>query len=149
MTQVAGSVWRAATSHCRFMTLTACLVAVGLTAAACWIIPKHESVKLTFDNRTDSLICFLLTEEGAAAGACGQEIKPMTTASWEPGCGYGQGAEKLSLTVILSVREGGRRIYDRTAECRVWQDSDGVFVIEQDGDDFVVTDPLADTTPSP
>jgi hypothetical protein len=127
----------------------ACLVGVAVITAACWIVPKHESVKLTFDNRTDSLLCYHLSQESASFGGCDQKIQPMVSTTSEPGCGYGAGAEKLPLTVILRVGDQGRRIYDRTEECRVWQASGRTFVIEQRGDEFVVTDPLTDATPSP
>ena len=127
----------------------ASLVGVALIAAGCWLVPKHESVKLTFDNRTDSLLCYHLSEESASFGGCNQKIQPMATTASEPGCGYGAGAEKLPLTVILRVRDQGRRIYDRTEECRVWQDSDRIFVIEREGDEFIVTDSLPDGSPDP
>lgn len=131
------------------IAFTICLLGLALLAAACWIVPKHESVKLTFDNRTDSLICNHLSEESAVFGSCNQKIEPMATTASQPGCGYGAGAEKLSLTVILRVEEEGRQIYERTEECQTWQASDGTFVIEQRGDEFVVTDPLTEAAPSP
>lgn len=112
---------------------------VLLTGVACNL--NREEVDFTFDNRTDALLCFERSEKDAASGGCPQEIKPRAKTSWLPGCGYGGEAEKLPLTVIVIVEEGGHRIYDRTLECRVWQDSDRTFVIEQRGQEFVVTAP--------
>ncbi|MCH7999575.1 MAG: hypothetical protein IIA91_08870 [Chloroflexi bacterium] len=73
----------------------------------------------------------------------------MAEKTWGRGCGDGPGAEKARITVILTVKEGGRQIYNRTAECRVWQDSDRIFVIEREGDEFIVTDSLQYAKPSP
>jgi hypothetical protein len=53
------------------------LIVIFAVSTAC--VLKHESVQFTFDNRTDSFLCFLLSEQGAAAGACGQEIERMAT----------------------------------------------------------------------
>jgi hypothetical protein len=130
--------------RCVFITLWIVIFAVS---TACWL--KHESVQFTFDNRTDSLLCYHLSEESASFGGCDQKIQPMATTASEPGCGYGAGAEKLSLTVILRVGDQGRRIYDRTEECRVWQASGRTFVIEQRGDEFVVTDSLPSELDTP
>ena len=44
---------------------------------------------------------------------------------------------------------GGRTIYSRTASFGEWIDTDRRFVIEQEGDEFIVTDSLPDFTPSP
>jgi hypothetical protein len=105
----------------------------------------HEGVDLAFDNRTDSLLCFEQTAEGAAAGGCPQKIKPMSVTSGRVGCGYGEGADQIPLTVILIVAEGERGIFARTAECRAWQGSNREFTIEQRDGDFFVTSPLPDT----
>jgi hypothetical protein len=127
--------------------LIALLVGIVAVSAACYM--NHEEVKFTFDNRTESFLCYSLSLEEASAARCLQELRPLAQTVWTPGCGYGEHADELPMTVILTVKEGGRLVYQRTGECRVWQASDRKFVIEQRGEDFVVTDPLTDTTPSP
>jgi hypothetical protein len=122
------------------LILLALLIATVAVSTACFL--NQEEVDFTFDNRSDSLLCFFRYDADAAAGGCPQEVKPLARTSWRPGCGKGPDADELPLTVILTVAEDGHRIYDKTAECRLWQDSDRRFIIEQRGDDFVVTDPL-------
>ena len=126
--------------------LMALLIGVAVSSAACkW----EDNVGGTVENRTDSAVCFYLYPEDAAEGRCSGELKPHTTDDWFQECRDGPGADKIPITVILAVKEGGRLIYQRTEECRVWQASGGKFVIQQRGDNFVVTDPLADATPGP
>ena len=135
---------RWAPQRAALMALLAGIVAVS---AACWL--NHEEVKFTTDNRTDSPLCYYRSPEDASAAECLAEARPQKTTAWWPGCGYGADADKIPLTVVLTVKEGGRQIYQRTEECRTWQASARKFFIDQRGGDFVVTDPLADTTPSP
>ncbi len=124
------------------------LLAGGVAlSTACSV--SNEDVLFTFDNRTDSLLCYAPSPEDASDPRCLQEVKPRAETEWQPGCGSGPGVKKNLVTVVLTVRQGGRHIYNRTAECRVWQDSDRSFVIEQRGDDFVVTDPFTDAPPTP
>jgi hypothetical protein len=127
-----------------FITLWIVILAAS---TACWL--KSEDVHFTFDNRTDSLLCYYLSPEAASAARCQQEVGPQAETAWTPGCGSGPGVEKNPITVVLTVKQGGRQIYNRTAECRVWQDSDRTFVIEQRGDELVVTDSLPDDTRGP
>jgi len=113
-------------------------------SVACSSFDDHEEVDFTFDNRTDALVCFERSEKGVAEGGCPQKIKPMAETSGRIGCGYGSGADEISLTIILIAAEGERRIYNRTEECRVWQKSTRTIVINRRGDNFVVTDSLSD-----
>ena len=133
----------------RYTALTAFFVGIVAVSAACKLVPNHESVEFTFDNRTDSFLCYYLSSEGASAAQCRQELEPQAKTTFEPGCGDGQEADQIPLTVVLTVKEGGRQIYDRTEECRLWQRSDGLFVIEKPGDEFIVTDSLPNAEPSP
>ena len=128
------------------VALIALLIGIAVFLAACY---PYEDVEGTVENRTDSALCFYLHPEDAAEGRCSGELKPHTTDDWFQECRDGPGADKIPITVILAVKEGGRLIYQRTEECRVWQASGGKFVIQQRGDNFVVTDPLAGTTPAP
>ncbi len=125
----------------------ALIVGVVAVSTACWL--NSEDVLFTFDNRTDSPLCYDLSPEDASGGRCSQEVKPLAETAWHPGCGSGPGVKKNPITVVLTIKQGGRQIYNRTAECRVWQDSDRTFVIEQRGGDFVVTDPFTDAPPTP
>jgi hypothetical protein len=110
---------------------------------------NHEEVKLTFDNRTEALLCFYSSTKYASEAECLAEVKPLRETPWVPGCGYGPGADEAPLTVILTVKEGGRQIYQGTRECRAWQATNRTFVIEERDGDFVVISPLAEATESP
>jgi hypothetical protein len=106
---------------------------------------EHAEVTFDFNNRTDSTLCVYSSPEGASAAACRGELRPMERVSDKVGCAYGPNADRAPLTVIITAGRQGSEIYNRTAECRVWQKSERTFVIEQRGDEFVVTDPLDDT----
>jgi hypothetical protein len=125
------------------MRLVGLALVVGIAAvcAACSSL-NHESVQFRVDNRTESVVCLYPSVPDAAGGRCLMEVKPGTDAGWGLGCAYGKNADEAPVTVAITVKEGGRPIYDRTAECLVWQRSERRFIIEQRGDEFVVTDPL-------
>jgi hypothetical protein len=130
----------------RSAVLIALLVGIAVFSAACeW----EENFDATFDNRTDFILCLYPSPADAAAGRCLDEVKPHATVDGFIECGDGPGTEKNRIPVIVTVKEGGRQIYQRIEECRTWQASDGKFVIQQRGDDFLVTDPLTDATQSP
>ncbi len=124
----------------RYGVFIALLVGVVAVSTACWI--NREEVKFIFDNRTDSLLCYYLSPEAASSARCPQEVGPRAETTWRPGCGYGEDADKIQVTVVLTVKEGGRQIYNRTDACRIWQESDGTFAIEQRRGAFVVADSL-------
>jgi hypothetical protein len=142
--QIIGSAREVAKALPQCAFLIALLVGVVAVSSAC-----HEEVEFTFDNRTDALLCFDSSAKDASEAECSAEVRPLKKTTWVPGCGYGTEADKIPLTVVLTVKEGGRQIYQRTEECRIWQKSSRKFIIEQRGEDFVVTDPLTGTTPSP
>ena len=123
------------------------LVGTVAVSAACWL--KIEEVDFSFENLTDAPLCVYTSHEDAAASRCVSEVKPADDRKLTVGCGDGPGVEDAPITVVLTVKEGARQIYQRTEECQVWQGSERTFVIEQRGDEFVVTDPLTDATPSP
>jgi hypothetical protein len=128
--------------------LVVLIVGAALLSPACWMW-NEEDFELNFDNRSDSVLCCYHYPEEAAAARCSAEVKPLAETTWLAECGDGPGARGNRITVILIVKEGGRQIYQRTEECRTWQASHGTFVIEQQGDAFIVTDRLGDTTRSP
>jgi hypothetical protein len=135
--------------NCYWYTALTALVVVGIAIffVACL---REENFDATFENRTDFILCLYPSPADAAGGRCLNEVKPHTTVDgFLIECGDGPGTEKNRIPVIVTVKEGGRLIYQRTEECRVWQASEGKFVIEQRGDDFIVTDYIAATTPSP
>ncbi len=118
-------------------------VALTLVAAGCGFPPD---VGFTFDNRTDAALCYSLSLEEAGAARCLQELEPRAETDSGADC---DGLEDRPITVIITVKQGGSIIYDRTASCGEWHDSGGRFVIEQEADEFIVTDSLPDSTPSP
>jgi len=118
------------------------IVILGALLVACNAFPPAP-IKLTFVNETDSLLCYGSSSADAASGC--QEVKARRTTVWRPGCGT---TGKLPMSVVLTLGQGGAEVYNRTATCNEW-DSGGKFVIEQAGDDFVVTDSLPGSVPGP
>src|SRR3990172_6667499 len=94
----------------------------------------ERHIKLTFINSSDSLLCF----NTSGVVFC-DEVKPRGISFWRPGCGIGKGAGQNPIAVVLTEKEGGRRIYERSATCNEWEDSGGTFIIKQRGDEFIVT----------
>ncbi len=113
-----------------------------LAGFGCW----QQDVLFTFDNRTDAVLCEYGSLNQAAAETCRAELEPQTETRWGRDC---DAQRSRPITMIIAVKQGGRQIYNRTATCGEWQDSDRRFVIEQEGDGFIVTDSLPDFIPSP
>lgn len=117
--------------------------------AACGLDPFYNGdVKFSFDNRTGSILC---KAPASPDGRCFSAIKPLAITKWRQGCASGlkKEVDKAPLTVVLTVKESGREIYKRTASCKDWNATDRKFVIEQQGDKFIVTDSLSGSTPGP
>ncbi len=125
--------------------LIALLLGSVIVFAACWLIDGN-TVKMTFVNDSDALLCFNLSSSAAATGDLCGEVKARDTSVWRPGCSP---SGEHPITVVLSVGPGGREIYNRTATCNEWEESGAKFTIEQRGDELVITDSLQDATPSP
>jgi hypothetical protein len=98
-------------------------------------------VTFTFDNRTDTAFCEYASHQSAQSARCLAELKPHDDTHWGRDC---DNQSDRPIRVVITVKQGGRQIYDRTATCGEWHDADGKFVIEQQGDDFIVTDSLPD-----
>jgi len=117
-------------------------------SVACFLY--SADVQFTFDNRTGSLLCLYASPEDASTGRCLNELEARDhDRKLIVGCGDGPQADSAPISVIMTVGPGGREIYNRTAECQVWQDLDRAFVIEQRGDEFSVTGPLPGVSPNP
>ncbi len=123
--------------------LVALLLGCAIVFASCL---AENTVKMTFVNSSDSLLCFDLSSESAARGDFCDEIKPRGTTVWRPGCSQ-SGEEPL--TIVLTIGQGGSEIYKRTATCNEWEESGAKFTIEQRGDELVATDSLPDAIPGP
>ena len=124
--------------------LVASLLGAIIVFAACWL--NDNDVKLTFVNSSDSLLCFESSSASAARGNICEEVKPRGTTVWRPGCS--PSGDQL-VPVVLTVGQGGREIYNRTATCNEWEDALATFIIKQSGDELVVSDSLPDGSPSP
>lgn len=129
-------------SWARRWLATAALLIVIVVGLGC----GPASVLFTFDNRTDAVLCEYRAPNPAAAARCSAELEPRAETEWERGCA---GDANIPITVIIAVKQGGDQIYRRTATCGEWLDTDRRFVIEQEGDEFIVTDSLPDSAPSP
>ena len=119
--------------------LVALLLGSIIVFAGCF----EPMVKLSFENNSDSDLCFNLTK--GIPGYC-SKVDARATTVWRPGC---DNPETTTLTIVLSVAQGRREIYNRTATCNEWDASGAKFTIEQRGDELVVSDSLPDSTPSP
>ena len=108
--------------------------------ARCLGEPK---VKVRFENKGDSDLCFNFTK--VIPGLC-DEVRAGATTVSRPDC---KNPETTTLTIVLSVAEGRREIYSRTATCKEWVASGAKITIEKRGDELVITDSLPDATPSP
>jgi hypothetical protein len=102
------------------------------------------SVSFTFVNRTSSALCEYPSPEDAQLARCRTELR----AGKETGGGRDcDNDDSRPIRVIITVKQEGRRIYDETAACSEWADTDRTFVIEQIAGEFVVTDSLPHATP--
>jgi hypothetical protein len=124
-------------------------VGIALVFAACSPNLGHERVTFSFENRTDSVLCYYPSQEDASAAPCVQRVNPRTETTFSPGRGYGNEADEIPVTVILTTEANERAIYQRTEKCHIWQESDRTFVVQKDGAEFVVTDSLPEAPPSP
>lgn len=121
---------------------TALLIGILAISTGCWLL-NEEAVKIKVDNRSSEVVCLYSTMPGVLGGSCLDPMEPRTNRARKFGCGEGPGVDKNPLTVAITVQEGNSLIYARTEECRGWQDYEVTLVVEQSGDEVVVTDPLA------
>jgi hypothetical protein len=104
------------------------------------------SVGFTFDNRTDAVLCEYPGPQEAAGGRCLVALAPRSETGGGRDC---DGIESRPVTVIIAVKADGRQVYRKTASCGEWEDTARRFIIEQEGEEFIVTDSLPGPTPSP
>jgi hypothetical protein len=124
---------------------------VGAITAACAFFDYPE-VTLTFINTTDALLCNHNVSWPAGEAdpidarswGCSAEVQPNGKTTWRPECGDNAPASAFDLTVVLTLASDGREIYNRTETCEAWNDAHATLVIEQRGEELVVTDSLAE-----
>jgi hypothetical protein len=106
------------------------LLAVAVLLLAACDGPK---ISLTFENRTESLICYYQSETAeSVTGSC-TKIQPNETVTREVSC---SGDEEIR--VIITDGEDGEVHYRRKLTCPIW---DGATItIGHDGSKFTVTD---------
>ena len=132
----------------RGLRIAALFIALLVVGAGCESLTR-ETVKFEVENHSELLVCLYPDVESSETGRCLKPVKGGTSDGWELGCAYGSNADAAPVTVVITVRETGQRVYNKTAECRVWQRSDRTFVIEQSDGEVVVTDPLPAVTSTP
>ena len=69
---------------------------------------------------------------------CLAEVDPLSETKWGRDC---DGEKGRKIGVVIVVKATGEEIYNRTASCGEWDDSNRTFVIEQQNGEFVVTGP--------
>ena len=127
--------------------LVSLLLGCAVVFSACQFgVFSENSVKMTFANESDSLLCVNLSSAAAASGEYCNEVTPSGTSVWRPGC---DDAGRQLITVVLTLGPGGDEIYNRTARCNDWKDSGAEFTIQPRGQELVVTDTLPDYLPGP
>ncbi len=141
-TVVARGVGLGSASWARRWLVTLALLIVIVAGVAC----DPQDARFAFANRTDAVLCQYGSPNDAALARCRSEVEPRAETVWLRDCDAKRGRP---ITMIITVEQGGDQIYSRTATCGEWLDSDRRVVIEQEGDDFVVTDSLQDSAPSP
>jgi len=113
--------------------MAALLLVFGISV--CGESPRPD---LTFFNNTDSLMCFY--EYQSDPDVC-LEVRPHGKTMFRGEC---SGRQPQPMTVVLTVADGRQELYKRTALCEEWKKSD-TFIIEQRGDELVITDSLPET----
>jgi hypothetical protein len=84
--------------------------------------------------------------QDAATSRCLQELDPHSKSTWRRGC---SAEEKEAIPVIITVKDGAQPIYEGSASCREWKDTERTFTIEQRGQELSVTDSLPELAPTP
>ena len=112
-----------------------------LATTACSWLGVHE-VEFRLVNRSAETLCLYPSQPDALAGDCLKELAPRGNAAWKLQCGEGAEARRFKVTVVITTKRRGEIIYDRTEECRIWQDSSREFVIEEEDGELVVSDGL-------
>jgi hypothetical protein len=123
-------------NRCRLSLLFVALSAgLAVVMSAC----GPPSVGFTFENRTDSALCEYLSDADTRGADCLDEIDPNSKKGSGRDC---DGQRNRSFTVILTVKEDGREIFRTTGTCGEWDETKRRFVIDREGDEFIVTDSL-------
>jgi hypothetical protein len=136
---------------------------IGITLVLVILIPVHCSsdcpvfgdcgpylggAKLVFHNRTDSHLCYDSSSLASVSDKYCNNVKANGKSVWRPECMSGAGLNPNYvkgglLRVVLAKRDTGGTIYDDDARC----DEETTFVIDHDGDDFVITKAVTDPLP--
>lgn len=121
---------------------------IGVLSVLAACIKSDPEVSFTFDNKTDSLLCYFPNSGLARGGFCEADIQPHEKRAWGQECGP-HDPDSTEAAVVLTVGPRGQVIYHKAATCKQWNDANAKITIEQRGDQFVVTDSLPGATPSP
>ena len=97
-------------------------------APACALGPCVTDPVFTFDNRTDQALCDNTSRETASGRECLATIPARGKKKWERDC---DGLKSRQVTIIISVKETGRIVYERTASCGEWAGANRTFIIEE------------------
>ena len=88
----------------------------------------------------------LATVETAANNSCVHhrmtELEPQDKTKSGADCD-GKTSRPINVIIAPTSQQAGRPIYNRTATCGEWHDTDRTFTIEQAGDEFMVTDGMS------
>jgi hypothetical protein len=108
--------------------------------------PFPADIVFKYDNRTEATLCSESSASAAEDGRCLAELKQHSTTTWRRGC---SSRGKESIVEIITVRDTGQWIYEGTASCKGWKDTNQRFVIARTPQEFVVIDPLGRVTITP
>ena len=116
------------------------VVMLAMAGVMVFLVACAGSVKLTFINETDALLCYSSSRASAEAGGRCQEVRPNATSAFRPGCGNARQTSPVS--AVLTLGQTDPLIYE-------WRDSGATITIGRRGDEFIVTDSLPAATPDP
>jgi hypothetical protein len=117
---------------------------VALFSTCDWDWEPGWQLGAEFDNRTQFELCLYETEVAEEAAVCDMAVVPNTVTEWELDCLYSE-----RKTIILTLRDGGVRIYRADGTCGEWGSTEMEFVIELVGSELILTDPFGDIARTP
>jgi len=111
------------------------LFAGSLLVLATLLTACDPGVGLKIENRSASALCKYESERSVGDSERCYKIEPGDSPTFSIIC-----TSEMERTVVLTVGQGGPRIYARTATCGKWKDSGATVSVSQQDGEFIVDD---------